>query len=316
MNNPILKIRALRKQFGRLPVLNEVNLSVFPGEHIGLVGNNGQGKTTLLRLVLGLLETNGGEILLDGQPVGIGRTRAQRRLVGYLPESVAFYPHLKGQDTLRLMARLKGAPPDSAGALLELVGLGEHGGERVKTYSKGMRQRLGLAQALLGEPRLLLLDEPTNGLDPQGSQQFYAILAKLREAGVAMLTASHLLAEIAPHLDSLSILKGGVIQQSGTVAQLTEQARLPVKIRFALSESPEAMPAELARLGATPVLNGHRHSFEIQCPPSGRLEALRQVLRHEQRLEHLTVADPGLDEVFHHYQEQLEAPADNGEISQ
>ncbi len=302
MNEPVLELRGLAKRFNGNPVLRGIDLTLHAGCHAGLVGNNGEGKTTLMRLVLGLLRPDAGEILLRGQRAGFPRARSQKRLCGYLPESVSFYPNLTGRGTLRFFARLKGADEREIEPLLELVGLRAAAGGQVKTYSKGMRQRLGLAQALLGDPALLLLDEPTNGLDPVGIREFYAILENLQSRQVAILTASHLLAEIEPRLDYLSLLGDGVIQVSGTVPDLIARAGLGVKIKVAVKNRNAGLIGELERLGAAPSPNGHPDSYEINCAQENKLATLGRLLKHRGKVETLIVLEPGLEEVFHHFQ--------------
>jgi Cu-processing system ATP-binding protein len=298
----ILTARGLRKRFGGKVVLRGVDLSLEPGRHLGLVGNNGEGKTTLLRILLGLLPPDGGEIRIAGEPAAFPRGNASKRRLGYLPESVSFYPNLTGRRTLRFLARLKGAPAAQVEEALERVGLRHAGDERVRTYSRGMRQRLGLAQCLLGSPELLVLDEPTTGLDPEGIRGFYRILEGLQAQGVAILTASHLLAEIQTRLDGLALLRDGVFRIAGPVERLIAQAGLPTRIRFSLREPAGALAGTLARLGATPSPNGHPHAFELRCGEGEKLAVLAELLRHREALAFLTVHEPGLEDVFHHYQ--------------
>jgi len=298
MTAPVLEIHALRKSYGRAPVLRGVELTLRPGEHLGLIGNNGQGKTTLLRLILGLVRPDGGTLSLEGRPVGVHRSPAEKRAFGYLPEAVAFYDALSGAATLRHLARLKGAAAAEVAPLLELVGLAGAADVPVRAYSKGMRQRLGLAQALLGSPRLLLLDEPTSGLDPQGIHEFYEILQRLRERGVAVLMASHLLSEIEPRLDRLAVLQDGVVRHAGTVAELTGASRLPTVIRFTLRPGADGLPSALAELPVRP--NGAAGRYQAQCTGTETWRVLDVLMRHRERLAALDVREPGLEEVFHH----------------
>ncbi len=302
MSSPLLEVKGLKKSFGSTPVLNGVNLSIAPGEHMGLVGNNGEGKTTLLRLVLGLLRPDEGEIRIRGEMAGFPRGKAQKRLCGYLPESVSFYPNLTGQATLRYLARLKGARPGEAEPLLDMVGLREAAHRKVKTYSKGMRQRLGLAQALLGEPVLLLLDEPTNGLDPAGIREFYETLEKLQRRDVAVLTATHLLTEIEAQLDHLALLKNGGFLTHGSIPELIERAGLSVEIQVALKEPVPGVVATLEKLGAEPSPNGRPHTYVVRCSQENKLEILEKLMAARGSIKNLKVYEPGLEAVFHHHQ--------------
>ena len=160
-----------------------VDLQLNPGESVALVGHNGAGKTTLMKLMLGLIRPSAGYVRVLGEdPVASASVRS-RNGVGFLPETIAFNASMTGAEVITFFARLKGVPKAEGRDLLARVGLSDAAGQRVGTYSKGMRQRLGLAQALLGSPRVLLLDEPTTGLDPQLRQNFYAIVSDLRDAG-------------------------------------------------------------------------------------------------------------------------------------
>ena len=158
-----VELHNVYQQYGKMAVLDNISLTLGEGEVLGLFGHNGAGKTTTVRLILGLLQATNGEVRVLGGTPGDSDIRRQ---IGFLPENVTFYPQLTGRETLLHFARLKGAAVQQVDELLEQVGLTAAGSKRVKTYSKGMRQRLGLAQAILGRPRLLLLDEPTVGLDP------------------------------------------------------------------------------------------------------------------------------------------------------
>ena len=302
MSAPILEIRGLAKRFGRREVLRGIDLSVQPAEHLALIGNNGQGKTTLIRLILGLIRPDDGTVLLNGAPLCWPRSAADKRAIGYLPESVSFYPNLSGRRTLTFLGRLKGlrgsAVPDEADLLLERVGLAAVAGQPVRTYSKGMRQRLGLAQALLGGPRLLLLDEPTNGLDPDGIHEFYDILGGLQRQGVAILMASHLLAEIEPRLDRLAVLRDGVISKLGSIAELAAEAHLPGVIKFALREPRQDLPAELARVVDHAQTNGVSNGYLMRVKDAEKYTVLSELVRHRERVASLTVREPGLEELF------------------
>src|SRR5574337_210854 len=194
----VIELDAVTKDFGGVRAVDAVTLAVERGEIFGLIGPNGAGKSTLFKLMLGLLAPSAGAIRIDGERVGGAGFRDVRRRVGYLPENVVLWDNLSGLETLRFFAALKRADARDCSAALERVGLADAAHRRVRGYSKGMRQRLGFAQALLGEPALLFLDEPTSGLDPQSRRDFYAALRSLREGGVTVVLTSHVLAEMQP----------------------------------------------------------------------------------------------------------------------
>ncbi len=297
MTDPILKISSVTKSYGRNAVLKGIDLEVCEGQHIGLVGNNGQGKTTLIKLILGLLNADSGEIAIRGESVTAHRGSKQKQLFGYLPETVAFYPNLSGRETLRYFARLKRETKSSVEELLSLVGLKDAAGERLGAYSKGMRQRLGLAQALLGKPEILLLDEPSNGLDPSGIHEFYLTLKRLQKSGVAVLMASHLLSEVEPRLDRLALLRRGKIERFGAVDQLIAQSGLPSEIRFRL---PKTQTIDVMGQGLTVTIEDdiNSNTFSIKCSANDKLSLLAKLTDYENAIEGLEVRDPDLEQLF------------------
>ncbi len=296
----ILSLSRIRKGFPGKEVLKSIDLQVAPGQLVALVGNNGQGKTTLMKLVLGLLAPDAGKILINGKTVAATRTTSQKALFGYLPETTAFYPNLTGQETLNYLSSLKQGEHSRVAEALAIVGLQHAAKQRVKTYSKGMKQRLGLAQALLGDPKLLLLDEPTNGLDPSGIHEFYQILEQLKGEGVAILMSSHLLAEIEPRSDALALLKDGIISAYGTVAELINDAELPSIIKFQKGQNynQQALDQILQQHTTEKRYIEQTETFVLSCHPSHKQALLLALLTTDNLVAKLIVNDPGLEELF------------------
>jgi ABC-2 type transport system ATP-binding protein len=221
-----LVTRGLTKRYGDENVVDGLDLSVEDGELYGFLGPNGAGKTTTIRMALGLILPTGGEVELLGERVfGNGRAAALRR-TGAMVEEPGFYRFLSGRRNLQVFARA-GGDGDEVGRrlgridqVLEQVGLSAAASKRVKAYSQGMRQRLGIALALLGEPRILILDEPTNGLDPTGMREVRDLLRDLADAGTTVFVSSHLLAEVEAMCDRVGVLSRGRLVAEGPPSAL------------------------------------------------------------------------------------------------
>ena len=230
----------LVKRFETTTAVDGVNLVVEEGEVRGLLGPNGAGKTTLLRLLFGLVAPDAGEIELFGHPLGAAESVNLEGVAGFVEEPT-FYPYLSGQVNLELFAELDGGV--AAGRVeevLDLVGLSGRGGDRVSGYSTGMRQRLGIAAALLRSPRLLLLDEPTSGLDPAGARDMAGLVRRLAAEGTAVLLSSHLIGDLENVCDAYTVLRLGKVVWDGSAQRLREQAPGSA-YRLATSDDPRAL---------------------------------------------------------------------------
>jgi ABC-2 type transport system ATP-binding protein len=274
MTDATIQTDGLAKTYrGRPPVeaLRPLTLTVGPGEVFGLLGPNGAGKTTLVKLLLGLARPTAGGAALLGRPISDPEAR---RRVGYLPEGHRFPPFLTGAETLGLFARM--ADVDEADRerrsdeLLDLVRLSGAASRKVGTYSKGMLQRLGIAQALMNAPRLVVLDEPTDGVDPVGRREIRDLIERLRDDGVTVFLNSHLLSEVERVCTRVAILKDGRLVREGTVEDLTRRGRawhlttsaLPAATAAALAdvldeptERPDGLSRRLLTLPDRPALN-------------------------------------------------------------
>ena len=217
MTDAIVHTDRLSKRYGDRLAVDSVSLTVRRGEVYGFLGPNGAGKTTTLRMVLGLVRPTSGRATVLGEPPG---TPAAVARVGALVEGPGFYPYLSGRDNLRVMARYQGGDDRAVDAVLDRVDLGARGRDRYSRYSLGMKQRLGVAAALLGDPDLLVLDEPTNGLDPAGMADMRALLVDVAAGGQTVVLSSHLLAEVQEVCDRVGVIAGGRLLAEGTVAEL------------------------------------------------------------------------------------------------
>jgi ABC-2 type transport system ATP-binding protein len=218
-----IEVRGLSKTYGELVAVDNVDLSVEPGDVFGYLGPNGAGKTTSLRMMLGLIRPSAGSVRLFGRDPQLS-VRALEGVAGFV-EAPSFYPYLNGRTNLDLLAALdgNGAAGRIEGAL-EIVGLATRAKDRVGTYSHGMRQRLGIAAALLREPRLLLLDEPATGLDPAGMRDMRDLIRNLSARGMTVLLSSHLLTEVEELCNRVAIVRQGGVAYQGSLAELRRQA--------------------------------------------------------------------------------------------
>lgn len=294
----VIEVRGAVKHFGETRAVDGVDLTVQSGELFGLIGHNGAGKTTLFKMMLSLITATRGEIKIDGQPVRAEAFREVRRSIGYLPESLALYDNLTGLEVMQFFAKLKGAELKSSMGLLEKVGLAHAARRRVRGYSKGMRQRLGFAQALLGTPRLLFLDEPTNGLDPQAIREFYQILRELREQGVTAILTSHILAEIQMRVDRLALMRTGKIQALGTIHSLREELNLPLDFQLTLRPGAEqALRDALINYPESSVQYAEDIAH-VRCPRQQKMAILHQLTALDNVLLDLQIKEPSLEDVF------------------
>ncbi|TWA83177.1 Cu-processing system ATP-binding protein [Azospirillum brasilense] len=280
-DTPTIRVEGVSKRYGDAFAVREVDLDLAAGECVAMVGHNGAGKSSLIKLMLGLTTpTAGGIRVLGGDPANAAASHI-RRQVGFLPESVAFHPSMTGRETLDFYARLKRVSRDGNDALFERVGLEPAAVKRrVGTYSKGMRQRLALAQALLGGPKVLFLDEPTTGLDPALRQSFYEIVRSLRDAGTTVLLCSHALTELEGQADRVVVMNRGRKVADGSLATLRGLAQLPVRIRLTLPSG---------------------EIVETACANDDKVATLRRIACEGPELADIEVVQPSLDEMYAHF---------------
>jgi Cu-processing system ATP-binding protein len=297
MQDEALRIEGVSKLRGSRAVLSDISLVVRPGERVALLGHNGAGKTTLMKIVLGLVRTSGGTVAVMGVAPG---TVEARRATAYLPEAVAFHKALTGREQLTLFTRLSGESKDVVAALLERVGLTDAADRRLGTYSKGMRQRLGLAQVLLGKPKVALLDEPTSGLDPASRHELYAIIDELAANGTAVLIASHALTEVEARTERIAIMKDGRLVADDTLAKLSEHAGLPTRIRVTATDEEANRVAD--ELGGTRV-NGR--TVDLLCQASGKLDRVKQIIALGDAVTDFDISPPKLEDLYRHYSSEI-----------
>jgi ABC-2 type transport system ATP-binding protein len=293
-----LETDGLRRHFGDRHAVNGLNLMVPDRSIYGFLGANGAGKTTSLRLILGLLKPDAGRVLLFGKPV---RPFTARPGVGALIETPSLYPHLTGRENLDVSRRLVGLPVAEIDRVLEIVELSHAAKQRVATFSLGMKQRLALARALLGSPRLLILDEPTNGLDPEGVRAMRALLRDLPDrSGATLLVSSHLLNEVEQVATHVGLMHSGRLLLQAAMMDLLGQRQGPVLVSTRDQRESEKLLKQVGwRVGHHPA-----GLLEVSGPPLYLLppeEVAALLVRKGQQVTHLSAKASSLEDIYHRH---------------
>jgi len=304
MSEQVIEAQNLTKRYDGVPVVKGVTFSVAPGEIFGLLGPNGAGKTTTILMMLGLTEVSAGEVRVLGEDPVRAPLQVKRR-VGYLPDSVGFYDYMTAADNLRYTAALIGF--DAAerekrvmGAL-DRVGLADVANKRVATYSRGMRQRLGLAEILMKDAQIAILDEPTSGLDPQATAELLAMIRSLKRDGVAVLISSHLLERVQSVCDRVALFQSGNIVLLGSVPELARQV-LGGGYNVEVEADGEGLAEKFSEMvGVKAVDQSGTTRYRLLAERDIRAEAAAVVVNAGGRLRHLLVEEPSLDTIYNRY---------------
>jgi len=295
METCLIETRGLTRRFATQLAVNNLNLSVPAGGVYGFLGPNGAGKTTAIRMLLGLIRPNAGEVRLFGQSV-TGNHQSLMRRVGALVEAPSLYPHLTGRENLEVTRRLLGSPRSSIDVALDTIKLTKDANRRVREYSLGMRQRLGLALALLNKPELLILDEPTNGLDPAGIHEMRDLIRRLpEEFGVTVFLSSHLLSEVEQIASHIGIVHEGSLLFQGTLADL--QAKQQTQLTVGVKQLEQAI--NFLNAAGWSVQRRVDELLNVSArAPEDAVEINRLLV--EQRLDvfHLSLAQASLEDIF------------------
>lgn len=292
----MIEVKGLSKEYGRVKAVQDVTLAIEEGEVFGLIGPNGAGKTTLIKMLVGLTSQTSGDIFINGVKDG-GRVKEIRKKLGYLPENVAFYDNLTALETLGFFAEIRNIPRETCLRILNTVGL-DASNKRVRDYSKGMRQRLGLAVALLGEPRILIFDEPTAGLDPRGVRDFQKMIKNLKRKGVTVVLSSHVLREIQEVVDRIGIMSNGRIIAIGSFKELRDRVGLQCKITATLEAPDESIAEEVLTAGAEKA-EFKGNTLSITCSNMDKPRVLASLTKA--RIIDLEIREPTLEDVFLKY---------------
>ncbi|MFI8977731.1 ABC transporter ATP-binding protein [Nocardia asteroides] len=289
MNDSIVVTDGLTKRYGEHLAVDAVSMRVATGEIYGFLGPNGAGKTTTLRMLAGLIRPSAGTALVRGLPPG---DPVVLRRIGVLIEGPGFYPYLSGRDNLRVLARYRGHRSDAVDRALDRVGLANRAGDRFRTYSLGMKQRLGVGAALLGDPDLLVLDEPTNGLDPAGLADMRRLIVDLAADGHTVLLSSHQLAEVQEICHRVGVIAGGRLLAESTVAELRGTATLLVRA------DPVAPAVAAIRAVTDAPVRAGTEGIRVEATAATAPAVARAVLAAGADLLELRVDEKSLEEVF------------------
>jgi len=283
-NTPVAITESLTKVYGDRVAVDKVTMTVQRGEVYGFLGPNGAGKTTTLRMLLGLVRPTAGS----------ARVLTGSGSVGALIEGPGFHPYLSGRANLRVLARHRGLPDAEVDRVLERVDLASRGDDRFKGYSLGMKQRLGVAAALMGDPELIVLDEPTNGLDPAGMADMRALIVELARGGQTVLLSSHLLAEVQEICHRVAIINAGRLLLEGSVADL----RGGVSLRIRATPEPEALAVAMRLAGDDGVRREPDGALHLTLPGDRAPEVTRALVHAGVDVHEITAAERSLEEIF------------------
>jgi ABC-2 type transport system ATP-binding protein len=310
MNEVVLESHDLTKRYGEFVAVDRLNLTVRRGEVFGLLGPNGAGKTTTILMLLGLTEPTSGSVQVLGfDPAR--RPLSVKARVGYLPDQVGFYDDMTARENLAYIARLNGLRRREAGARIDdalaQMGLSAVAGKRVAAFSRGMRQRLGLAEILLKRPELIIMDEPTLGLDPEAAHEFLGIIRGLKAGGISVLLSSHLLYQVQAICDRVGLFNHGRLALEGPVSDLAQRV-LGGAYRIHLEAAgPPAVEEALRRLdGVAKIGEAGPNSYDLEAAYDLRADAARAVIEAGGRLLALQIEAPSLDEIYTRYFQEVD----------
>ena len=318
-DTPIIRIMDLTKAYGSKTAVDHLNLEIRRGEIFGLLGPNGAGKTTTILMLLGLTEPTHGMALIDGHDC-TRQSMLVKQITGYMPDNIGFYSDMTGRENLRFMARLNGIPEHEINplidGLLEKVGMTHAADQKTETYSKGMRQRLGIADVLIKDPEVIIMDEPTTGLDPEGMREFLSLIKQLSvEDKKTILVSSHQLYQIQQICDRVGIFVDGNLIACGGIDELGSQIETEGHYTLEI----ETEPCDSRFLGFIEGLKGmtgitkNGNTFVINSSEDLREEITKYLITNEYKLLHLHQKGGDLDEIYRVYFEEAEKEGDDSD---
>ena len=299
----VIETANLTKKYGSLVAVDKLDLKVKANTIHGFLGPNGAGKTTTIKILVGLLQLDGGSASVLGRELGWDKPNVRSR-IGYMPELPKLPKHLKGRELLDIYGRMCGMTKGERGKqvpkLLDMVGLRERGNDLVGTYSKGMQQRLGMAQALLNEPKLVILDEPSLGLDPTGMVEVREIMKEMAKEGVTIFLSSHLLHEVQQVCTHVTIINKGVAVASGTLKQISAKVRGPLTIEAEVDKLSEAVIKKVKELPfvTNVVKDGKKLSVEVKTRDDVRSQVSQAITAGGGIVTSMNLKGESLEDIF------------------
>ncbi|MEW6622176.1 MAG: ABC transporter ATP-binding protein [Bacillota bacterium] len=292
----VLEINQLQKRYGKFQAVKDITLKIERGEIFALLGHNGAGKSTLMKMILGLATPSSGNIIIEGL-THQEKNREVKRKIGYLPERMNFYDNLTAWETITFYAKLKGLPLERCSFVLEQVGLTEARHRRVGTFSKGMQQRLGLAQAIIHKPDLLVLDEPTTGLDPKGILELKGMIRQWNQGGATIFFSSHNLGDVEELAHRVAVMNEGEIIAQGTLEELKKALQLQARLTVYLGTVHPNLWQRLAMKGIGP-FEVKEDSISTYCPAAKKAKVLEAIMAEGVKIIDFKVEEPGLDLIY------------------
>ncbi len=295
----MIELVEISKYYHGVRALEGISLTIREGEILGIVGPNGSGKSTLLKILCGILRPSSGKVLFHGKELTEKEWSSFKLRIGYMPEKVSFYDNLSGMEVLWLFARIKGVRFDGLPELLRGIVPEDFLKRRLRGYSKGMRQRLNLAQALISDPDILILDEPTSGLDPIGTREFYDTLEAIkRRKRLTVILSSHILAEVEERVDRVAILKDGTLKAIGSMQELYTGLDLPIKLCILPLPSRNAFVEDVLKgAGIEEIIKKDGYIY-VTINRGKKMRVLSALMEKKDNFADLTVIEPSLEEVF------------------
>uniref|UniRef100_A0A2A4Z3D3 ABC transporter ATP-binding protein n=1 Tax=OCS116 cluster bacterium TaxID=2030921 RepID=A0A2A4Z3D3_9PROT len=299
-NIPTIQLDNITKQYGDHFAVRDIDLAIAQGECLALVGHNGAGKTTLIKLVLGLMQPTNGQLSIMGSSPQHANFNKLRKNIGFLPEQVLFQTNMTGREVLTFYSKLKNADLNQIDGLFERVDLLKAADDKIATYSKGMRQRLGLAQALIGHPKILILDEPTSGLDPLSRQTVYSIINEEKHAGATVFISSHALTELDDRIDRVAIMNQGALVAIDTIDGLRRDIGLKSIIK--ITTNSKDMERIIHKFKPDiEKFEGDKNRISLACPLEEKTVLLQSLFNLNINLTNIEIVDPSLEQVFMQY---------------